>query len=622
MPDDAPVVCIVGGNGTGKSQILELIAACAQRVGLSPGVEHRRGDPFSDNSTFEITFFVSIGVVPEVENSDVYAPGLREDLTTWDRTLVVGNRKDHGYYLRAGKVRPEGGDQFAHAVVQIIQQSKSVHYLSLDADRSYHKVEIQHHELGQVFDRDWDATNKQSSFRITKNLYDEWFRFLIGSENQQNNKYVQSIRIARDTQTVEPIFIDQFEAYKDSIKKVLPHLLFIGINPQTRQINFNSTGLPLTFDQLSGGEREIAFLIGQIERFGLKKGLMLVDEPELHLNYDLLRSWIGFLKDSVELGQIWLASHSLEVVEVTGRDATIVLQRNEQTRKISGATRLSDQPVMATLSRAVGSPCFSISNLAFVWIEGEEEIGERERLRLLCNIPSHVRFLEAGSCKEVIRKVSNLKELADVSGQQIRLGGIIDRDWRPSAELKEFTDRGIFILGVHEIENLFIHPDTVRDYSNTNGQDIDDVEGLIRDAADERAGTWIFDGARTDRRFREYPEPSKAVRELVHRLKWQDFSDIKTCCSEIANAHGEINAEESKALCRMLEARAAIYGRKRVENDLWMICEGKEVSKAIFKALGLADRQSAERAMFAVWKRRPDLVPNELSALRTYVNNL
>jgi predicted ATP-binding protein involved in virulence len=29
VPDGAPVVCLIGGNGTGKSQILELIAACA-----------------------------------------------------------------------------------------------------------------------------------------------------------------------------------------------------------------------------------------------------------------------------------------------------------------------------------------------------------------------------------------------------------------------------------------------------------------------------------------------------------------------------------------------------------------------------------------------------------------
>jgi predicted ATPase len=98
----------------------------------------------------------------------------------------------------------------------------------------------------------------------------------------------------------------------------------------------------------------------------LKKGLLLVDGPELHLNYDLLRKWIGFLKGSVEAGQIWLATHSLEVVEVTGKDATFILSRDEQTRKVVSAHPLSSEPVISTLSRAVGSPAFSISNPAFV----------------------------------------------------------------------------------------------------------------------------------------------------------------------------------------------------------------------------------------------------------------
>lgn len=34
LTEDAGLVCIVGANGTGKSHLLELIAACAHRLGL------------------------------------------------------------------------------------------------------------------------------------------------------------------------------------------------------------------------------------------------------------------------------------------------------------------------------------------------------------------------------------------------------------------------------------------------------------------------------------------------------------------------------------------------------------------------------------------------------------
>lgn len=624
LPESAPIICIVGGNGTGKSQILELIAACAQRIGLTPGSENPRGDPFSENATFEVNFYVAAHTIPNLDDEHAYPEGtLRQDYAAWDRTLLVRSRKDKGNDIIAGGVFADRAAYFAQYTVQIIQQSASIHYLSLDADRAYPKIQIASHQLSEVYDRDWsDATNKQSSFRITRNLYDEWFRFLIGRENQDNNKYVQAIRVARNACAQEPVFIDQFDAYKNAVRNVLPHLLFVGIDPQTRQIRFDSTGIPLTFDQLSGGEREIAFLVGQIERFGLKRGLLLVDEPELHLNYDLLRAWIGFLKKSVEAGQIWLATHSLEVVEVTGQDATVILSRDDQTRRVTGAAPLNQQPVIATLSRAIGSPAFSISNLAFVMIEGEEEIGERERFRLLCDIPSHVRFLEAGSCKEVIRRIEGLKELAAASGQGIRIGGVVDQDWRTKSEQDELEAQGLFVLGVHEVENLFLHPPTLAELLTMMGRDSQQISSTLLATTDRRAGTWIFDAARTDRKFRDYAEPSKEVRELVHKLMWTDFSSLEAKCDEIANAHGGLVDTEVAALKAHLIARARIYARKRQSNDFWRLCEGKEVFRSILPHLGLTDEDAAERAIAAIWQRKPQLVPDELQSLRAYICSL
>ena len=39
LSNEAPLVCLVGANGTGKSHLLELIASCAHRLGLSQGIE-------------------------------------------------------------------------------------------------------------------------------------------------------------------------------------------------------------------------------------------------------------------------------------------------------------------------------------------------------------------------------------------------------------------------------------------------------------------------------------------------------------------------------------------------------------------------------------------------------
>jgi hypothetical protein len=111
--------------------------------------------------------------------------------------------------------------------------------------------------------------------------------------------------------------------------------------------------------------------------------LFLLDEPELHLNADLIRSWVAYLTSTVTSGQIWLATHSLEAVEAAGQQATFILERNPKTRKVDSLARLDTRPVLSALARAVGTPAFSISQLRFVFVEGEASVGERERFRNL-----------------------------------------------------------------------------------------------------------------------------------------------------------------------------------------------------------------------------------------------
>ena len=313
IPREAPIVCLVGGNGTGKSQILELIAAAAAQIGLSPGFEAPRGSPFGEPAQFSITFHISPNSLTQFDPTDTQLAligGTEDCRASWDRTLTITRDAGGNSQITAGGVAPGQSAAFANHVVWCIRSSQAVHYLMLDADRSYPRVSVQPHQLGEVLQTDWEGQKKSRSFVTTRSLYDEWFKYLLGTENRNNNAYAEEVRRARENKKPDPPYVDHLKSYKDSVKKVLKHLLFTGIDSQTYQIKFDTTGVPLSFDALSGGEREIAFLVGQIERFQLRKGLLLVDEPELHLNYDLLRSWISFLRDTVADGQIILATHS------------------------------------------------------------------------------------------------------------------------------------------------------------------------------------------------------------------------------------------------------------------------------------------------------------------------
>ena len=57
-------------------------------------------------------------------------------------------------------------------------------------------------------------------------------------------------------------------------------------------------------------------------------------------------------------------------------------------------------------------------------------------------------------------------------------------------------------------------------------------------------------------------------------------------------------------------------------SELWSVCEGKEVFRAILAPLGVSNEDAAERAITALWQRDPSLVPDELNALRAYIVGL
>jgi energy-coupling factor transporter ATP-binding protein EcfA2 len=73
---------------------------------------------------------------------------------------------------------------------------------------------------------------------------------------------------------------------------------------------------PLTLDSLSSGERQLIFLLCSAAISRDKKSLILIDEPELSLNYKWQRMIAGSLANISSGGetQYILASHSIEII--------------------------------------------------------------------------------------------------------------------------------------------------------------------------------------------------------------------------------------------------------------------------------------------------------------------
>lgn len=178
---DEGLVCIVGANGTGKSHLLELIASCAYRLGLAQGIDIPRGEVFADTHELSLEFFLAHGVSDAVDQ-EVQKHAV---LAAWDRTLTIRSKKDSvgSSFIVEGGGLSEAAHRtsIAEIVIKQLQLSKSVHFLSLDADRAYPKKNVNVNEIAQAYEIDWTGSEymRGRSFRTSTTLYDEWLKYFL-----------------------------------------------------------------------------------------------------------------------------------------------------------------------------------------------------------------------------------------------------------------------------------------------------------------------------------------------------------------------------------------------------------------------------------------------------------
>lgn len=628
IPDDAKLVCLVGANGTGKSMLLELIASCAHRFGLSPGIELHRGDPFNDPHDFEISLYVAPGVSDDIDKLQQV-----EAHSEWDRILTITSRLDNrggvaDTKIVANNIASQGpAEGVSVNVSTMLQQTGKVHFLLLDADRAYPNKPLDNNELAQAYRTNWDEDEhtRQQSFRLSRTLYDEWKKYFLGTENQASTKLIMAIREARSIGKDDPSFKDHFDSYQADVKSILPYVTFRGVDTKNQTILFDTAGVDLPFDQLSGGEREVAFLVGQIDRFGLRQGLLLLDEPELHLNADLIRSWVTYLTGTVQEGQVWLATHSLEAVEAAVQEATFVLERAVDTQKVDSVSRLSDSQALSALSRAVGTPAFSLSRLRFVFVEGDGMLGEHERYRMLTSAREDVRFMACGSCNEVSRRVDTVRSIAEEAGEQIIIGGIIDRDFRQRHTIRHLEhNSNLHVLKVHEVENFYLHPETLSVILQQNGRNELNAQQLIMQEVDSLAGSWVFQYAWVRNKYRGAPNSNFAskVKERIKSLCWQKLcannnNIINELRVTLNHEGGDIND-----IINLINISLENYRRLRNSPNLWKYCEGKQVLSKIAKKVGYANAQAYIKAVAVIWERDDGLISPPLRSLRNYIGSL
>ncbi len=277
-----------------------------------------------------------------------------------------------------------------------------------------------------------------------QNDYTKLLTYLFSEENEVSRKY-------REDSSKSESKIPNIETKLDKVKKIweeiLPHrkLIFEGGTIKTKTDGTDAQSYHAS--EMSDGERVIFYLIGQCLSASTK-GIIIVDEPELHLHKSIQYTlWNKIEKERSDCLFIYL-SHDIEFAVSRNGFEKIWLKNFDGTNW--DWSKLED---IADIPEELSIEVYG-SRRKVLLVEGENG---KEDVQFYQNIFEDFLVKPCGNCKNVIEYTKSFRR--NKGFHSFEVFGLIDRDRRTVEEITSLETKGVYVLKVAEIENIFATPE-------------------------------------------------------------------------------------------------------------------------------------------------------------------
>lgn len=262
---------------------------------------------------------------------------------------------------------------------------------------------------------------------------------------------------------------------KELFQTFFPDKEFLGPTPTTTgTLTFpvrTKGGHLHDLDELSAGEKEILYGYLRIRNSAPKNSIIILDEPELHLNPRLIRSLPHFYKKHLGEAlnnQIWLVTHSDALLrEVVGTDeynvfhmlpCSSIAQREDQLRPLKVTADLD----LALVDLVGDLAAYRPSGKVVIFEGGGDSDFDRKVVAKLFPELQGRANLISGSNKVRVRALHETLEAASKKGElPFQFYAVVDRDSGP--EMSKISSVNVFEWDVYHIENYFINSDFITD---------------------------------------------------------------------------------------------------------------------------------------------------------------
>jgi len=316
---------------------------------------------------------------------------------------------------------------------------------------------------------DQSQRNSQHALYNTKNKY-------TGVKTEMAQSYVRQI-LAKEA----GVELDEKTDLKSTLNELFsvffPGKKFLGAVPtKDGGLEFPvelENGRRHDINDLSSGEKEVLLGYLRLRNNAPRNSILLLDEPELHLNPRLARGLPSFYQKHLgdALGnQLFMVTHSDAILREAVQEPTYAVYHMQSFHKTADDTnQVSAVSASAELEQViidlVGDLATYNPRSKVVILEGESSDFDVNFIReLFPEFAEKANLISAGS-KQSVKSSHALLEKAGVEGRlDARFYSIVDRDLGQSDLVKE--DRQ-YVWDVYHIENFLLNPKYILEAINS-----------------------------------------------------------------------------------------------------------------------------------------------------------
>ena len=336
---------------------------------------------------------------------------------------------------------------------------------------------------------------EEDRFRTTS-LYNYANKY-TNIKSEMAAEYVRQALMEKTTSGATPLgkATSLSETLKELFKIFFPGKRFLGPQPtEEGSLNFSvevEGGATHDINELSSGEKEVLFGYLRLRNSAPKYSVILLDEPELHLNPALVRGLPQFYLKRLGLeleNQIWLVTHSDAFLrEAMGHNGLRVFHMQYSTASGGLENQVHEiragEEVEAIILEMVGDLAAYRPGAKVVFFEGEDSEFDLSMVsRLFPAFEKEMNLVSGGNRSRVEALHKTLERSVQAGKIPIKIYSVVDKD--SGAEIDSSGEfRRHYSWDVYHIENYLLDARFISEalkHVNIQHDDLASKEGIER----------------------------------------------------------------------------------------------------------------------------------------------